>query len=94
MTKEPSTPIPPSRRAPTVQQFKFMGSRDDIAFAVRAFQFPATWGPAAVVRAFVCEHLPLPTSWRGHISVSGYSTQPNDQGSGTVYVSVSWVPER
>ena len=71
----------------------FQGNREEIEGKVKRQAWPTSWGPGSTVTDLVLWHIPLGPKWRGELKVTGYRTPPNDNGTGTVYVSVTWTPQ-
>jgi len=90
MTKESYMPRQKTTPERTVTWRAYQGSRKDIAEQLAAGDIPVQWGKPDVVAAYVMDQIPLGDTWAGSVRVTGYKTPPNDNGTGTAYVSVHW----
>ena len=90
MTTATSTPIPRPQKVNLLQGFTYTGTREQITAQLHAAKFPKAWGPSHIVASFAQWHIPSGPGWNGYVRVTGYRTDPNEMGTGTVYVSVTW----
>jgi len=74
----------------TVTWRAYNGTRKEIAAQLTAGDIPVSWGRDEVVAAYVMDQIPGGDTWAGSVRVTGYRTPPNDNGTGTAYVSVHW----
>lgn len=79
---------------PNVLWRVFQGTRPEVEQQLSAADLPSAWGAPEVVRRFILEHVPIGDGWVGDIKVTGYRTPANDNGTGTAYVSVHWIPSQ
>jgi len=92
MTMATYTPIPQASTQMTPKCLRFSGDRASILEQLEQSVVPAEWGPTDTVRDLVASQVPAGVGWHGTVTVTGYRTPPNDEGTGTTYVSVHWEP--